>query len=389
MRKWLINLALLSVVVGAGLLATEWAVRVSIPQTLVRAYNVPDPELGTYVAANADVMDSFSADGPYRVRTNSRRFRMDEEVDLAASRRRVLVYGDSYTFGWGLDIQATYFTALKRAMEARDPRLQLINAGVGGYSTGHVKKLMERHLPTIKPWAIVYFFNNNDLIDNANVDIDYRVTRFVVGNDGDVTLTDVRPFAPWKRFLLNHTPYGWLNRHSHLFVAAKGLLKRALRWKRGLTVPELGTTEGVDATPVNRVTAVPGMAAPQTVGPSLRLRRFVAISKAHVARIVAMAEAAAVPLLVVWVPAPDEMFPPVRVTAAMQLFELGRRMLRDMGDAAPAMTFADLSAHIPHTPDWRRRQGTLRLSDGHFNAEGSAWYAALAAPALAEFLLRP
>ncbi|MBR83307.1 MAG: hypothetical protein CMF66_05245, partial [Magnetovibrio sp.] len=49
----------------------EVGTRLIAPQTLVRAYNTPDPDLGTYIAPNADYVDPFTKENRYRVRTNA------------------------------------------------------------------------------------------------------------------------------------------------------------------------------------------------------------------------------------------------------------------------------------------------------------------------------
>ncbi|MBT3658829.1 MAG: SGNH/GDSL hydrolase family protein [Rhodospirillaceae bacterium] len=377
------------IVVVAGLLAMELGVRTLVPQILVRGYNVPDPDLGTYVAPNARYRDTYTKEQSYDVRTNGAGFRMDEEVSLSEDRRRVLVYGDSFTFGWGLELKDTYFQILKKAAETADPRLQLLNAGVGGYGSGHVKKLMDRHIPALKPAAIVYFFNNNDLVDNAITDIDYRVTAFRVGADGQPALADVQPFAPWKRFALNHTPYAWLNRNSHLFVAAKSALKVALKWKPGIVRPQMVDLPIPAQTPAVAA-GQPAFALklPPSGQTEPAIERMIYISELHIRRIAQNATAAGVPIMLIWVPAPEEMFPPSPPSPAVQLLIRGRTMLSRVANETPGMVFDDIPRRIPSGPDWQSGRGKLRLSDGHFNADGAAWYAAIVKPMMLNFLSR-
>lgn len=375
--------------VVVGTFAMELGVRLVEPQQLVRGYAVPDPELGTYVAPNQAYLDLYG--GRYLVRTNGAAFRMEEEVDMSLERRRILVYGDSFTFGWGLDYADTYFAALKEAAERADPSLQILNAAVGGYSTGHVKKLLERHIPALQPAAVVYFFNNNDLTDNAITDIDYRVTEYRVRGDGGIDLKDVKPFSPWKRFLLNYTPYGWLNRNSHVFVLSKDLLKRALNWKRRLQIPRIddasaepkpASSEANPATPQLAYT----VRMSESGGTEDRINRFVAISVAHVRRLAGLAEKAGLPLLVIWVPAQQEMFPPGKETAVTRLLVRGRQALSELGRQNGSYTFVDTTEIIPRGANWSKRKGTLSFSDGHFNAAGAAWFGQLTNPAFLEFL---
>ena len=376
------------IVVAAGLLAMEFGVRTLVPQILVRGYNVPDPDLGTYVAARARYHDTYTKEQPYEVRTNGASFRMDEEVSLSEDRRRVLVYGDSFTFGWGLELEDTYFQNLKKAVESADPRLQLLNAGVGGYASGHVKKLMDRHIPALKPAAIIYFFNNNDLVDNAITDIDYRVTAFRVGNDGQPELVDVQPFAPWKRFALNHTPYAWLNRNSHLFVAAKGALKRALKWKTGIVRPQVIDLPIPAQTPAAAGQPAFTIKLPPSGETDPAIERMIYISELHIRRIAERAAAAGIPVMLIWVPAPEEMFPPSPPSPAAQLLIRGRAMLSRVANETPGMIFDDTVRSLPSGPSWQSRRGKLRLSDGHFNADGAAWYAAIVKPKILNFLSR-
>ncbi len=383
-RRIIHNLLLFLAFLVAGLLIMEWGVRALAPQALVRGYNIPDPELGTYMAPSVHYTDPYSFEGPYEVRTNAMGFRMDEEVSTSPDRLRVMVYGDSFTFGWGLDIQDTYFRALKTIAETANPRLQLLNAAVGGYGTGHVKKLMARHIPAIEPAAIVYFFNNNDLLDNAIEDIDYQVTKLTFSETGEARLVDVKPFAPWKRFLITYTPYGWLNRRSHLFVLVKDQLKKILNWKRYLVRPKVSTVP----LPAKPKIAEPAftLKLPRESQTREALNRLVYLSELHVQRIAHIAHAAGVPMLLIWVPAPSEMFPPKKPTAEIRLLEKGRAMLRGLASQMEGIDFIDVVSKIDHDQAWRDRQSTLRLSDGHFNAAGSAWYAALVREPLLDFL---
>ena len=361
----------------------EVGVRELAPQLLVRGYAEPDPDLGTYVARHYTYQDPYTTEGAYQVRTNDFRFRMDEDVDLSPTRRRVLVYGDSFTFGWGLNSQDSYFTNLKKTAEKAYPQLQLLNAAVGGYASGHIYKLLQRHLPSIKPAAMIYFFNNNDLADNAITDVDYRVSEFRIKDDGQPVIKDAQPFSSWKRFLLNRTPYAWLNRHSHLFVLTKGLLKRALSWKQRVEPLDLNKST---PSPASALQPAFGLSLPSAYQNSPELARLVYITELHIRRIADLAVAAKVPLLIIWVPSADEMFAPGKATPNQNLLALGRDMLTRLALETPGMRFINTTHLIPTDAKWRARKGSLRLSDGHFNAAGARWYGDLVQPSTMDFL---
>jgi hypothetical protein len=377
------NLLLLLVIVIGGIIIMEVGVRELAPQQLVRGYAEPDPDLGTYVAQHYSYRDPYTAEGAYQVRTNDFRFRMDEDVDLSPKRQRVLVYGDSFTFGWGLNYQDSYFATLKKVSETAHPQLQLLNAAVGGYASGHIFKLMKRHLPALKPSAMIYFFNNNDFTDNAITDVDYRVSNFSIKDDGQPVINDAQPFSSWKRFLLNRTPYAWLNRHSHLFVLTKGLLKRALNWKQ--RVEPINLNKVADA-PASSLQPAFGLSLPSAYQNNPELARLVYITELHIRRIADLAAVAKVPLLIIWVPSPDEMFAPDKATPNQSLLALGRAMLTRLALETPGVRFINTTYLIPTASDWLTRKGSLRLSDGHFNAAGARWYGNLVQPSVMDFL---
>ncbi len=112
-RSTILNLAVLLAALVVGLAVMEAGVRWLMPQQLVRAYSVPDPDLGTYVSPNATYLDLYGDYGEgFLIQTNGMSFRMPEEVDLSLNRLRVLVFGVSFTFGWGVEYEESFFARL-------------------------------------------------------------------------------------------------------------------------------------------------------------------------------------------------------------------------------------------------------------------------------------
>ena len=379
LSAWLV----LAFTVAVGLAAMEAGVRRLAPQRLVQGYVAPDPDLGTYPVADAAWLNTEHQ--RYWVRTNGAGFRMPDEVDLSPGRRRVLVYGDSFTFGWGLEYEDTYFAALQKSAAVRRPSLQLLNAAVPGFSSGHVKKLMERHIPTMKPAAVVYFLTNNDLMDNATTDPDYQVTAYTFEAGGAVKLTDVKPYRPWKRFLLRYTPYAWLNRNSHLFVAAKDLVKRALRWKtRDLRAAVDDDRTAPAANPPAAAAADASAAPAETGAPpaytvslapanrtEARIAAFVDITIAHMERIADLAERHRLPLLVVWVPGWPELIGDDPDTDEKRLFRLARKRLARLAEGSGRFGFVD-TAELPAVEAAKAGQPAFWHPWGHFSRQGAA-----------------
>jgi hypothetical protein len=80
--------------------------------------------------------------------------------------RRVLLLGDSYSFGSGVSARDRFSESLERLL----PDTQVWNAGVIGYSVDHYYLLAERWLQRRKWDALILQLSNNDLADLAGHD---------------------------------------------------------------------------------------------------------------------------------------------------------------------------------------------------------------------------
>jgi len=71
---------------------------------------------------------------------------------------RILVFGDSSTFGWGVPAHMSYAEVLDRLL----PGMSVINLGVNGYTSYQGYKALVKYLPELKPDIVVVSFNLND-----------------------------------------------------------------------------------------------------------------------------------------------------------------------------------------------------------------------------------
>ena len=389
MEKTFKNAILLFLAAALSAAIMEAGIRFLRPQQLVRAYALPDEDVGTLSRPSQNYHDLYGND--YWVRTNKDGFRQNDEVDLSAARKRVMAFGDSFTFGFGVNYEKSFFAISKQNLESRFSRLQLINASVPGHSTGHARKLMQRYLPKYDPAALVYFFNNNDIIDNAIADPDYRVSEYTFRPDGRAELTDVKVYNPVKRFLLLHTPYGWLNAHSHAFVLGKDVFKRLVSYDSAVKIqavapardlPPAEANAGLSQAPAHVVTEVQARAIAN------RIDRFVEISLAHMRLMVKVADGR--PFLVIWIPSVEEMETPDRQDLDTLRLHAGMRAaLTRMAEQTGAFVFVDTTRTFPKNPDWQKYAKTLRFTgDGHFNDAGNSWFAGHIERELGDFVER-
>lgn len=89
----------------------------------------------------------------------------------AAGAMRVLMLGDSVTFGPGVAPEQTFSKVLERDLQAHDPsgRYEVLNAGVVGYNTVQELTLFREVGRRYHPDLVVLTFLVNDLLDTFSI----------------------------------------------------------------------------------------------------------------------------------------------------------------------------------------------------------------------------
>ena len=143
---------------------------------------------------------------------------------VPAAEPRILVLGDSQTFGQGVAEPATFCALLgDRLAVPADRPTAVMNAGVPGYGTFEEAWRAERLVPLLRPrFVVVTVFADNVLIPDEGNDLSnnlawIRATTATPSEPGAATRVS-RPRAAWP----------WLADHSHLY-AALAAAKRRLR----------------------------------------------------------------------------------------------------------------------------------------------------------------
>jgi len=114
------------------------------------------------------------------VEVSSQGFRDREYPPLPpANTLRVLVLGDSITFGQKLPVRDTYADQLEELFANGPKRVEVINMAVSGYDTLDEISGLERHGIQLQPHLVVVGYCINDIID-ASPDEQYlnRVTKY-------------------------------------------------------------------------------------------------------------------------------------------------------------------------------------------------------------------
>jgi hypothetical protein len=144
-------------------------------------YPIPLHATDTYLAAPATwqsgamvlvpgaVIREKTSEWDIDIRINSNGLR-DREIPYEKPKGtyRVLVLGDSQTFGQGVEAEETYAKVLERSLAERMPgKVEVVNTGVPGTGTVHQFWYLEDKGWQYNPDAVLVGFYFNDVVDNA------------------------------------------------------------------------------------------------------------------------------------------------------------------------------------------------------------------------------
>ena len=153
------------------------------------AYSESDLELGWVLRPGVSV-DVVRPDHRYHVSTNSLGLRGGEV--RPAAMKRILLLGDSYTFGEGVDDDQTIAARLQGMLDERfGPSFEVLNGGVYGYGALQSLGWMRRQWDRLRPAVVVYVHCGNDFADDL---------RHAAGS-----YNKVRSAIPGREFLRSHS----------------------------------------------------------------------------------------------------------------------------------------------------------------------------------------
>lgn len=223
MKRWAFRAVLVLLPMFLSLGLGEFMVAGLAPQNLSgswleygqRGYMVNKPK-GTARHQNGETVVHYQF-GPYHTRGGA----IDEEA------KKVLVLGDSFTFGWLLEQDQTYVGRLQERADRRfgPGFFQFLNAATGGWGTADYLAYIETLGAEIQPVLIVVFIGFGDF--------ERALTRGLytepVGNSLEVEPLDKSAQrSRFKEFIVAVPGYQWLLEHSHLFQLLRNTVVRGL-----------------------------------------------------------------------------------------------------------------------------------------------------------------
>ncbi|HET6278967.1 MAG TPA: SGNH/GDSL hydrolase family protein, partial [Candidatus Polarisedimenticolia bacterium] len=168
----LLNLLLMLTSIAIILGLCEIGLRLFYPAGSQPKINDFDPLLGHRMKPNVDLVHVWPAhENVSTIRTNSAGFRGPElPGEKQPGEFRILLLGDSYTFGFGVGDEDTFAHRLQEMIDSRAGaagRVSVINAGVSAYGTAQQLLLYESaHAKFAPDLVVLNFFVGNDVQEN-------------------------------------------------------------------------------------------------------------------------------------------------------------------------------------------------------------------------------
>jgi lysophospholipase L1-like esterase len=168
----------------------------------------------------------------------------DYPLDRVDGMRRILVLGDSFTWGFGVE-QEQVFTEV---IESSEQGLEVINAGVSGYSPDQELIWLRETGMRFQPDLVLLVLSGNDVWGNHQdvISFVYGKPRYRLAADGVLHLENVPVPKPRTSVSVRH----WLRQRSSI---AQLLISALERWRYRATtpdeIPRLESSDKVDRQP--------------------------------------------------------------------------------------------------------------------------------------------
>lgn len=228
-RRLALKIGLLCGSLLVAFLIAEVGLRLFFPQPLAGVMFSEDPVMGFWNRPNLDKQKFQSEPGCpfYHVTTDANGYRIVVSTGAAASpgTKRVLVLGDSFTFGVGVEDSETFPAVLegilnRRAKETKP--FEVINAGCAGWGTENELAFWRARSEELKPDVLVVAFFINDLQDNMR-HLLFRI------QDGRPVEASRKGLAQIRRMIKAIPFYTVLAEHSHVVNLLRRFLSARVR----------------------------------------------------------------------------------------------------------------------------------------------------------------
>jgi hypothetical protein len=197
----------------------EAAVRIISPQEVGPVRFAFNPDLGMIPVPYQHGVRHSPGVFDFAYTNNSLGWRGRQEYrEQKSTEYRILMLGDSFTYGIGVNDDQTFAAQVERDLQANHLSVEVMNAGNPGTGTDYALKLFQTRGKKFRPDLTVLCFFCNDFEDNE------RAEYYNISKSGEVTAKPLTGNQGLTKTVLFHLPgYNWLISWSQ----AANLVKQA------------------------------------------------------------------------------------------------------------------------------------------------------------------
>lgn len=218
-----------------SVLAAEVFLRIFAPQSILPRYVCPT-DYG--IRGNEPNRSYWHVTPDYRIniRTNSKGIRANGEIpyEKPPGVKRIVVLGDSFGMGYGVDLQDTFTSQMARSLEKNGIKCEVVNLSVSGHGNAeHLVALKEEGL-RYEPDLVLVAWNSSDPDDNIRANLfgleDGRLVR---------RSKTYLPATKLQEVLFKSRLYRLVAEHSHLYTLVRDKAANLVKYKILLTIRRL------------------------------------------------------------------------------------------------------------------------------------------------------
>jgi hypothetical protein len=229
--RTLVNLSLVLISILVSLFICEYVIRIVVPQNLSGTWII-STDKGLLV--NKSSGTSRHQDGKRTViyKFYEPHFR---DTPLNESSIKILVVGDSFTFGYLLDKKDTFVYHLQEYADKEFGREKFcfLNAGTGGWGTADYVAFIEDFGEIIKPDMILVIINRSDIERSIEREIFTLTSKTELDLKRNILKSS---YSNLKKFANSVPGYQWILEHSHLVQLLRNRYVSLMQNEKGITM---------------------------------------------------------------------------------------------------------------------------------------------------------
>lgn len=196
LRPILFRLVLLVLTTVVGLVAVELGLRAFAPLAEDWHGNSVNTQRYGYGYFPYELVEFQDPDSPtvFSSRLNQSGWRdVDHTVENPDNNLRIVVVGDSNTFGYAVEFEDLYTRVLERKLNEMGYRAEVISFGYGGWGTDHALEVLTHEGLSYQPDLVLIQYCGNDVEDNVGDGVGGRKPfKYHLAEDGSLVRKEVK-----------------------------------------------------------------------------------------------------------------------------------------------------------------------------------------------------